>query len=244
MKHIFFIATFLICALLFTQCKKPGCFSDSGAVVTMQRPSPPFQQIDLQDNVNLVLTQDAVESIHVEAGEGLQGAIETKITDGVLTIKNTTDCQFLRSTSEKVTAYVAVKNLLRLNYSGSGNITTTNTLLADGITFYSDIGAGNMHISLDAKRTYAYLYGNNTDMVFTGKSDSCYAYTGQRGTIDFRNFVVKYQQIGYGSIRDGYVHATESLHVLQYFRGTLFYKGRPPMVKTEYFSTGKVLPID
>lgn len=244
MKSNSVIISLFFCTLLFTQCKKPGCFSDSGAVVMVQRSSAPFDQIDLQDNVNLVLTQDTVESIRVEAGNDLQGAIKTEIVAGVLTVTNTTNCQFLRSPSEKVTAHVGIKTLVRLNYSGSGNITTTNTLLADGITFYSDIGAGNMHISLEAKRTYAYLYGNNTDMVFTGKSDSCYAYTGQRGTIDFRNFVVKHQQIGYGSIRDGYVHATHSLHVLQYFRGTLYYKGRPPVVNTEYFSTGKVLAID
>ncbi len=51
------------------------------------------------------------------------------------------------------------------------------------------------------------------------------------------------QEVGYGSIRDGYVHATESLDVIMYFKGTLFYKGNPPRVTTEYLSTGQVIPM-
>ncbi|MCW3074833.1 MAG: hypothetical protein JWP69_1902 [Flaviaesturariibacter sp.] len=243
MKNKLFLLS-LFCACFLAQCKKPGCFTDTGTLVSMQRPVAPFHQIVVEDNVQVILTQDTIEQVRIEAGQGLQASITADISAGVLSLKNTASCTWLRSPSEKVVAYVSVKNLDRLTYEGSGDITTTNTLQADGITFYSSIGAGNIHISLNAKRTYAYLYGNNTDMVFTGKSDSCYAYTGQRGTIDFRNFIVKHQTVGYGSIRDGYVHATESLHVLQYFKGTLYYKGRPPRVTTEYFSTGKVLPID
>ncbi|MDB5197425.1 MAG: hypothetical protein JWP88_1796 [Flaviaesturariibacter sp.] len=228
----------------FSSCKKPGCLTDAGTIVVSQRPAASFHQIELQDNINLVLTQDTIERIRIEAGENLQPVITTNISNGLLTIKNAGTCSWLRSPSETIKAYVSVKNLDRLNYNGSGQVTTTNTLLADGITFFSDAGAGNMHIALNAKRTYAYIYGVNTDMIFSGKSDSCYIYTGQRGTIDFRNFIVKHQKVGYGSLRDGYVHATESLHVLQYFRGTLYYKGKPPQVTTEYFSTGKVLPMD
>ncbi len=239
-KNIFF---FLVCILVFNHCKKPGCFKDAGNIISQQRAATSFNQVDIFDNINLVLTQDTIEKISVEAGANILANIITDISDNVLTIKNTTDCKWLRNPSEKINVYLSIKHLIRINYNASGNITSTNTIRADGITFHTDNGAGNIDIDMNAKRVYVYIFNDNTDMIFRGNSDSCYAYTGERGTIDFRNFIVKHQKVGYGSIRDGYVHATESLHVIMYFKGTLFYKGNPQRVTTEYLSTGQVIPM-
>ncbi len=232
-----------LCVALLISCKKNGCFENAGSIQKSERLATQFNTIDIKDNINLVLTQDTINKIFVEAGEFISSNIKTEIANNVLTINNEASCKWLRNPSEQVTVYVNVKDLVRINYNGSGNITSTNTIVADGITFYTDNGAGTIDIDLNAKRTYAYIYNDNTDMIFRGNSDSCYVYTGERGTIDFRDFVVKNQTVGYGSIRDGYVHATESLKVIMYFKGTLFYKGNPGKVTTEYLSTGRVIPF-
>ncbi len=233
----------LISLFLFAQCRKEHCLAEAGDLVITQRAAGPFNEIDISDNIHLVLTQDTVEKIAVEAGTSLAPNITTSIRNNILFIRNESSCKWLRSPSENITVHVSVRDLIRLTYNASGNVTTTNTLKADGITFYTDNGAGNIDIDLEAKRTYTYIYNDNTDMIFRGSSDSCYAYTGERGTIDFRDFVVKHQTVGYGSIREGYVHATASLRVIMYFRGTLFYKGNPQLVTMEQLSTGKIIPF-
>ncbi|HZH95050.1 MAG TPA: DUF2807 domain-containing protein [Flavisolibacter sp.] len=242
-RKIKYIALYVLCTALLSQCKKPGCFKDAGGIILQQRLAKPFNRIDITGNINLVLTQDTTEKISVEGGEDILANIVTEITDNVLTIKNTTTCKWLREPSEKITVYLSFRDLVRLNYNGSGNVTSTKKIMADGITFYTDRGAGNIDIDLEAKRVYAYIYTDATDMVFRGRSDSCYVYTGERGTIDFKNFIVKHQQVGYGSIRDGYVHATESLNVIMYFKGRLFYKGAPLRITTDYQSTGTIIPM-
>jgi len=242
-RKIKYIALYVLCATILSQCKKPGCIKGEGSIILQQRPAKSFNRIDITGNINLVLTQDTVEKISIEGGEGIIANVSTEIKDNVLTIKNTTTCKWLRHPSEKIIIYLSVRDLVRLNYNGSGSVTSTNKIIADGITFYTDRGAGNIDIDLEAKRVYAYIYTDATDMIFRGKSDSCYVYTGERGTIDFRNFIVKHQQVGYGSIRDGYVHATESLNVIMYFKGTLFYRGAPSRITTEYQSTGAIIPI-
>ena len=231
------------CFALLNGCKKSGCLENAGPIKRSERQANNFNTIDIKDNINLILTQDTINKLFVEAGENIAPNIKTEIANGVLTIKNEASCKWLRNPSEKITVYLNVKDLIRINYNGSGNITSTNTIVADGITFYTDNGAGTIDIDLNAKRTYAYIFNDNTDMIFHGNSDSCYVYTGERGTIDFRDFVVKNQTVGYGSIRDGYVHATESLNVIMYFKGTLYYKGNPGKVTTEYISTGRVIPF-
>ena len=232
-----------LCMFLLVQCRKEHCLAAAGTLIRTERAATPFKEIDISDNINLVLTQDTVEKIAVEAGSSLAPNITTTIRNNTLFIRNESSCKWLRSPAEKITVYVSVKDLVRLTYNASGNVTTTNTLKADGITFYTDEGAGNIDIDLEAKRTYTYIYNDNTDMIFRGSSDSCYAYTGERGTIDFRDFVVKHQTVGYGSIRDGFVHATSSLHVIMYFKGTLYYKGTPQLVTMEQLSTGTITPF-
>ncbi len=230
-------------AALFGGCKKSGCFEKAGAVIKIAREVKSFNQIDIRDNIHLVLTQDTIERIFVEGGEHILPNITTTFTDGILYIRNNTDCKWMRKPSEKLTVYVSVKDLIRVIYNSSGNVTSTNTITADAITFTTDEGAGNMNIDLIANRTFIYIYTDNADAIFRGRSDSCYAYTGERGTLDLRNFVVKDQTVGYGSIRDGYVHATDSLHVIMYFKGTLFYRGAPQKVTVDYQSSGQVLPM-
>ncbi|HVG13277.1 MAG TPA: DUF2807 domain-containing protein, partial [Flavisolibacter sp.] len=112
----------------------------------------PFNEIDINDNIDLVLTQDTTEKIMVEAGSSLAPNITTSIRNNTLFIRNESSCKWLRSPSEKITVYVSVRKLIRLTYNASGKVTTTNTIKADGITFFSDEGAGNIDIDLEAKR--------------------------------------------------------------------------------------------
>ncbi len=236
-------ACLILLLLMWPGCKKPGCLESPGTNMRQERAATAFNRIDIADNIDLVLTQDTKEKIEVEGGSNVIANIETSITNQTLTVRNNASCKWLKDPAEKITVYLSVADLVRLDYNGSGSIITTNTIQADGITLFTDEGAGDIAIDLSAKRTYVYIYNDNSDITLRGNSDSCYVYSQEKGTIDFRDFKVRHQMVGYGSIRDGYVHATESLHVIMYFKGTLFYKGSPSRIKTEFLSTGKVLPM-
>src|SRR5215212_5594400 len=112
---------------LFQHCKKPGCFSDAGPMVSVKRQVSSFHRIDLYNNINLVLVQDTIESITVEAPKNIEPNISATIQNGILTLHNNTGCKWLRNPSENLKVYVGVKNLDYINYAGSGNITSANT---------------------------------------------------------------------------------------------------------------------
>ncbi len=240
-KHHILIC--LLLAIISQQCKKAGCLESAGKTVVLQRQASPFHQIDLFDNIDLVLTQDTIEWIKVETGENIQPNISTTIDKGVLTIKNNATCTWLRSASEKIKVYVGVKNLDYLNYNASGNISSTNTLLADKISFYTKEGAGNIEVTLDAKETHADIIYENSDFIFHGKSDVCYSYTNSRGSIDFSDFAVKRMVIGYAAVRDATINVTETLESVVYHTGNLYYTGNPAYVSTHSYSSGKIVPL-
>ena len=130
-----------------------------------------------------------------------------------------------------------------MEYSGSGNVLSTDTIRAGTITLRSTNGAGNMEVTLKANRTFVNIARETADFIFHGQSDSCYTYVNARGSIDFSDFKVKALHIDYGSLRDAYVNVSDGLYALMYFKGNLYYKGNPAIVDTTNYSTGRVIKV-
>lgn len=229
--------------LLLVACERESCFGEAGAEVSVTRAATAFHQIDVYDNMDVSLTQDSVEQITVVAPQHLEPNITTFIENGVLTLKNEGSCTGLRSASEKAKVYVHVKKLDKLVYAGSGNITSTNTLVGHHIMFYSETGAGNIEVTLDAAQTSSFIMDENADFTFHGKSDICFSYTASRASIDFSDFIVKKMIIEYGGVRDATIHVTEDLNSIIYYKGNLYYKGQPQLTKDQVHSTGRLIRL-
>lgn len=226
----------------FGGCQKPRCFDDAGPVMVAERNAAPFTKIELYDNINLVLTQDTVEKIKVEGGQHLLPNISTNITGGALIIRNNVACNWLRNPNEEITVYASVKRLEEVLYNGSGNITSTNTLTADRLFFYSHEGAGNINVAMQAEVGGAYIHQENADITLTGICSRFFSYTNARGTIDFKNLEVSQMVIEYGGVRDATIHVTDSLNAIVYHTGNLYYKGSPGVKKVVH-SSGQLLRL-
>lgn len=232
-----------VVSILFFGCKKPGCFETAGSTVSKTREITSFNRIELYDNVDLILTQDTIESIKIVAPEKIERNIITSLEDGILTIRNGTDCKWLRNPAEKPQVFVGVKKLEHLNYNGSGNVTSTNAITGDNITFYSATGAGNIEVTLDVKQLNASVEYESADFVFHGKANVCYCYTNSRGTLKIEDLVVKHLVIGHASVKDVTVNATEAIEATIYHTGNIYYKGQPPTILTTFYSTGRLYPV-
>jgi len=228
--------------MLLVACKKPTCFEDAGPLVTVERQTASFHRINLFDDVDVILTQDTIESIKVKAPKFIEPNISVQNENGVLTIKNNTTCRWLRNPSEKVEVYIGIKNLDYFEYSGSGNVSSSNTIKANAINFYSATGAGNIDISLEAKQVTAWVEYESADFIFKGKADICYCYANSRGTLQFEDFDVRHLVINYAGNRNTTVSATERIAAVVYHTGNVYYKGNPSNITTVYYSSGRLLP--
>jgi hypothetical protein len=224
-------------------CKKPGCFEDAGPTVTIKREVGAFHRVNLFDDVDVILTQDTVESVKVVAPKLIEPNIIVQNENGVLTIRNSTSCRWLRNPSEKIEVHIGIKDLDYFEYSGSGNVFSTNTIKANNIKFYSATGAGNIDIALEAKQVTAWVEYESADFIFRGKADVCYCYANSRGTLQFDEFEVKHLVINYASNRNTTVVATERIEAVVYHTGNVYYKGNPSNIATSYYSTGRLLPM-
>lgn len=230
----------LLCGFIVS-CKKPGCFEGGGTVITVNHSFPPFDEIILKDNINLVLAQDTTEQINITAPENIQPNIIIAVENNVLTISNGTTCDWLRNPDEKVIATLSFKNIKKIDYHGSGNITNTGTLHLDALQIESSEGAGNIELTVDNRYTGSYIYQENAEVILHGKTESCYSYTNARGKIDFSDFTAKEMVIEYGSLADTYINVTDQLDATIYYKGNLFYKGSPLIRRSDYYSSGRLI---
>src|SRR3954465_11217106 len=94
------ILVFLSSLIFFSSCKKENrcdCIKRTGDIVTEIRSLKAFDRLQVEENVNVFLTQDSIQEVKVEAGEHLISLVETAIVDGTLTIRNKNKCNWARA---------------------------------------------------------------------------------------------------------------------------------------------------
>jgi hypothetical protein len=227
---------------LFPHCKKPGCFSEAGPIVSIKREITSFHRIDLYDNIDVVLIQDTIESITIKARQNIEPNIITRVENGTLVLQNGTRCKWLRDPSENPIVYIGVKNLDYILYAGSGDVTSSNIIQAENISLYSASGAGNVEISLNSKQLNATIEYESADFIFHGSADLCYSYANSRATLNLSDLAIKNLNIGYASVKDITVNVSDRIDAHVYHTGNIYYKGNPA-VYTTYYSSGRLYRI-
>ena len=241
MKKIILITGYTFLILLFNACKKPGCFGTAGPMATTTQQLTSFNELVLSDNVNLILIQDTVEKMEIEAPQNMLSNITGNISQNILTISNATDCRWARNAGEKINVRLFFKDLKKIDYRGSGTLTNTDTLKLDALHIESNTGAGDISLTLDTRYTGAYIFFENAGITLRGKSETCFTYTNNRGISNMSDFVVKKMVIEYGGFGDTYINVTDELSAVIFHKGNIHYKGSPVITKLISHSSGRLI---
>ena len=231
--------------ILFTGCKKSGtnCITNAGPVVREVREIADFDSIEMNDYVNLILTQDSVVKVEVETGKNLQSGIETTVTERQLIIRNNNVCNWLRSYSTPVNVYVTVDNLKKIFYNSSGNITTTNPITSKKLTVDVWGGAGTIDMNLDIKGFgYFIVHQGTADLKLRGNCSICSIYSGEYGLIHAGELHTGYSFVSNHGSNDVYVKAIQYLSATIESIGNIYYTGNPDSLDIVIKGPGQVIP--
>jgi len=229
--------------LLFSGCKKKGCFESSGTAVLSVRTATPFNEIHVNDNINVVLTQDTVNAISIEAGDHLQPFIKADIQNNVLTLGNNSGCSWLKGPSENITAHISVKALARVNMYGSGNISSTNTLSNPNLSLDAYEAVSNVAITLQSDSLMLVIRNEIATYNLSGTATYASLYCGEKGTMNLGNLQVETMDFDMRSIRDAYVWVTGALTVRVQYKGDVYYKDNPAQINYLHYNDGRLLPL-
>ncbi len=227
-------------------CKKIGtdnCFSNTGEIVSETRDVRDIQYVLLENNVNLVLIQDSLPSLRVEAGKNIIDKVITEVSGPRLFIRNENDCNWLRSYAKQITVYLGVSKLDSLDYRSSGNVTTKGALLNDSIDIHVWEGSGSINMSIDVKKSRINLHYGTVDMHIQGKSQVTYIFSGSYGPIFCNALDSKFTYVSSQGTNDCYVRASEELGVDIFYLGNIYYYDDPDIVYSNIQGEGRLIKI-
>lgn len=226
-------------------CSKDGgtCLSNTGPIITQVRPISDFDSINVNEYVNLILTQDTLIRVSVEAGQNIINGISTEVIDRTLLIHNYNVCNWLRSYNKSINVYVSVKNLAKVTYNSSGNITTTNALESNNLWIDAWGGCGTIDLELNIYQGTFIQHMGTADFILHGVCKISSIYAGDFGFFNCKDLETGYMYIkNYGS-NDCYIKVTKYLDATIGSIGSIYYRGNPDTLYTYIYGSGVVEPF-
>jgi hypothetical protein len=223
-------------------CTKSGdCFTNTGTIITEERRVGDFDSISVQNYVNLILIQDSVNKVVVEAGQNVISGITTQVINNQLFIDNTLKCNWLRSYSKPINVYISVKHLEKIYYLGTGNITSTNTLRSEYLNLDIWGGCGSFDLNLDVNQGLFLLHLGTVDITLHGNCNVCSIYQGDYGIFKCKDLTTEYHYITNKGSNDCFVNVSHYFQATINSIGNIYYTGNPDTLIYSAKGEGKLI---
>ena len=244
MRSFYLLAIFFI---LFCSCNKenaPDFIKSTGPDFLENRVISNFDDIELNDNINLVLVQDTSNWIRVEAGKNLIPKIKTTVFDNKLTISNDNRFNWVRSYNRKIIVTLGYKHIKHLTYLGSANVNTQNTLVADSFSFETNNGAGFLNFDVNTKYCAFRIHSGAADLTVTGNTDEVMLYTVGYAPLQAYGLDARIASAHNRNIGKINTSARETLYATIEGGGNIYYKGNPSFINLNKPGNGQLVKAD
>jgi hypothetical protein len=137
MKNVW---SFFIISLLLLSCSKEktfDCVKSTGAVVKEERSFEDFDELLVEDNINIILVQNIPGKVVLEAGKNLLPKIGITKIGRVLTVRNNNTCNWVRNYKVPVNVYVGADQVKKITQHGYGRLTAGEAVVTDTLDLYS-----------------------------------------------------------------------------------------------------------
>jgi len=233
----------LVLMMLVCSCEKEhlfDCMKSTGPMTSETRSVADFTRINVYNNPEVIITQDLVNSVVVEAGEHIISGITTEINNGILTIRNENKCNWVRSYSKTIAVYVHVRKLDMINHYGSSTISSANTLENQNFDL-NTWNTGDIQLALKADSIYSRQHVTVGDITLTGESRYCFIYNNGSGFTYESNLEVDDGIVIQRGTGDCQVHVNHALEVEIHSTGNVYYSGNATIHKNTITGTGKLI---
>jgi hypothetical protein len=213
------------------------CIDGSGDVVFETRMIEPFHSVDLATVGTVYLTQGAPVSIQIEAEDNILPLLQTKVTDGVLTIDHNGQC--FRNTQPIIIRLTTDEEVRRVSVSGSGNVIGENEIRSENLETGVS-GSGSIDLRVNVTDLASNIAGSGST-VLQGKAINHTAAvegSGKVAAFDLETGRSKVTIEGSGTAE---VFATEVLDMTISGSGTVTYRGTPAYLTQKVTGSGEVV---
>ncbi|HOS48188.1 MAG TPA: DUF2807 domain-containing protein [Bacteroidia bacterium] len=242
MKKIVFI---IFLSISLSACKDAcDCFKGTGDVVTEIRSVSEIKSVDLGNNVDLVIHYDSVPKMRVTAGSHLLGKISTENENGVLKIRNTNKCNWVRNFDPVLIVDLWVPTLSGIYIeNASGDVTFSDTLSVSDFRLDSFSSTGNYQLKLKQGTATLAIHNGPADLTAEGEIGNLYLYGVGYGKMDCLKLKTANAYINNKGTNGFYVNPTDILEATINGSGNVYYTGNPSTIKKTETASGKLIHL-
>lgn len=219
----------------FTSCSKLHSIDGNGNVTSDTRIVQWFDQIKSMGDYHVIVIQDSISKVVVEAESNLQPYIETEVNDHQLVIKTHEHRNIDNNYPIKI--YVYTPDVTSIDLSGSGKIESDS--ISSGTMNIELSGSGDMDLN---------IFCSNLDTKVSGSGDITLAGTSTQSDhkISGSGKIHAYSMITTSCFADisgsgcMYINVTDFLDVNISGSGKVYYQGNPS-VSTHITGSGSVI---
>lgn len=220
------------------------CFKSTGNIIKEERFLSEFDSIRLEDNVNIILIQDTLNKVIIEAGEHLLPKIKSTVENKLLVLKNDNHCNWVRKLNIPINAYVHFKDISILTNIGVANITNQDSINIKGHAIdLRLLGSGDIRLVGNFDWIYARVIVAIGNLHLSGRSGGLELYCDGTSLVNAENMQVNFASVETYLPGDVYVNATEQLSAKIFWEGNVYYKNNPTILYKKEASSGRLISI-
>lgn len=244
MKYL--LMTFVLAALV-SACKKAEdrrCWKSTGDETTVEIPVADFDRLMLNGHIEYVLIQDSLDKVVIKGGKNLVKFIECTVSgDGLLEIKNTNKCAFLRNGKKELIAEIHCTSMSNIRFEGTEPLTTVGTINAPYFTLLIRDGAGPVDLRLNSIVIDADISHGWGDYTLHGTTSYAKISARSNGYCDVFDLQIN-DSVYVGSETPGNIKVNANgIPLRGYIKnsGDIWYKGVPSVIDVYRTGEGEVL---
>jgi hypothetical protein len=209
---------------------------ESGNQISSKRSTPEYDQIAVSGSFQVTLVAGKEGAISITGDENIISHVVTEVENNELKIYFEKKKNY--SYKSKITIEVSFESINAILFTGSGDITTKNTIIADNFNVHLT-GSGDAILDLKTTKTTTSVAGSG-DIVLSGTSTVLKASVAGSGDLDCSNLVAENVTADVAGSGDIKVNCTQKLIAGVAGSGSVKYKGKPETIEKSIAGSGDI----
>ena len=214
------------------------CIKRTGEIITETRSVKAFDRLQVEEDVNVFITDAASQEVTVEGGKNIVPLIETVVDDGTLIIRNHNKCNWARAYNKPLNVYIKTPGLSYIRSNGTGDIKSLNTINKDSLDITID-NSGSIELSVNCTSVVSHIFGCG-DLTMHGHTYQNASSIGGTSFLYCKDLVSTYTWVQSFTLGTCYVNASGLLICRFDDKGDIHCYGHPTTVQQAHYGPGQL----